>query len=225
MRKPHPCGTSHRKGTPMSTRRLLLLAPLAVLCGCATSSSQGSAPSSGAASGTGGSGGGAVEGEIVVNAAGQATSGQLKNGTLTAPKVSVLVEPKAARGKIANATVDLTLSPSEIVGQVGSNTTRLQLQQQGDQLVAKGMFAGSGSQLLLTPQKLEGQFLKCTYVLQHAGPEAGSAAGGAGGGLTYQGKRNCAGSREVPVTVSLPAGFTSLSAPEQVTLLNLVLSR
>ncbi|MBF5043101.1 hypothetical protein FGE12_11945 [Aggregicoccus sp. 17bor-14] len=227
----------------MSTRRLLLLVSLATLCGCATPSSQGASPgassggSAAPSSGTGGSGsaassasgsGAKVEGNIVVNAAGRATSGQLKDGTLTAPQVSVSVDPKAARGRIAGATVDLTLSDSEVVGQVGSNTTRLQFAQQGGQLMAKGMFAGSGSQLLLTPQKLEGQFLKCTYVLQRAGAAAGSAtggSGGAGGELSYEGKRNCAGSREVPATVSLPAGFTGLSPAEQVTLLNLVLAR
>jgi hypothetical protein len=207
----------------MSPRLSLLLAPLALLCGCATSSSSGAKASSG---GTGGSGSAVGNGNITVNAAGRATSALFEGNSLTAPNVSVAVTEDAARGRVATAPVDLTLKPGEVAGVVGQQgQTKLQVQKQGDGLVAQGKFAGSPSALLFTPQKLEGRFLQCTYVMQRAAPAAGSATGGSGGELTYEGKRNCVGSQNNAATVRLPATFTQLSAERQATILNLVLAR
>jgi hypothetical protein len=210
----------------MSPRLSLLLAPLVLLCGCATSSSSGAPASSG---GTGGSGSAVGNGNITVNAAGRSTSALFEGNSLTAPNVSVAVTEDAARGRVATAPVDLTLKKGEVVGVVGQQgQTKLQVQQQAGGLVAQGKFAGSPSALLFTPQKLEGRFLQCTYVLQRAAaPAAGTATGGSGGGgeLTYEGKRNCVGAQNNITTVRLPATFTQLSPERQATILNLVLAR
>lgn len=191
----------------------LLLLPVALLWACA-SSSKATAPS--------GAGASAVSGQIMVSAADRSTTASLKGKDLTGPQLSVSIDSKDARGSVIGAPVSLSLKESLVSGTVGASQTRLKVQPEAGGLRAEGLFAGRPASLVLSDQVLQGEFVSCSYSLRRAGVPPGSAAGGSGE-LTYEGSRNCVGARVVPVSVTLPAGFTTLSPEQQATILNLVL--
>jgi hypothetical protein len=166
-------------------------------------------------------------GDIELNVAGRATSARLAAGELTGPQINLALHERTMRGTAYGGEVDVSLKSNEVSGLFAGRLMSLQLQQQPPiGFRAQGNVAGGLSSFTFSPEFLEGSVGPCSYILRRAAPGGpGSATGGSGGALVYQGQRNCTGSRLTPTTLTLPAGFALQDGAAQAAILGVMLTR
>jgi len=135
---------------------------------------------------------------------------KLGGSDIVSPSVQLSRNGNELRGRAGNATVALKVEGDTLSGNIGGATVNLKAQMDGDTLKGKGGFAGSPSEVRLSPTELHVYLNQCTYRMKHTEGR-------------YVGKRSCDRALQPPTEVTLPDALNQYSPVERVALILLAL--
>ena len=135
---------------------------------------------------------------------------KLSGTEIVAPHVQLSRANNELRGRVGDATVAFKVEGDKLTGNIGGAPVNLKAQMDGDTLKGKGGFAGSPSEVRLSPSELHVYVNQCTYRLKHTEGR-------------YVGKRSCDLALQPPTEVTIPDALNQYSPVERVALLLLAL--
>lgn len=135
---------------------------------------------------------------------------KLSGTDIVAPHVQLSRANNELRGRIGDATVAFKVEGEKLTGNIGGAPVSLKAQMDGDTLKGKGGFAGSPSEVRLSPSELYVYVNQCTYRMKHTEGR-------------YVGKRSCDLALQPPTEVTIPDALNQYSPVERVALLLLAL--
>jgi hypothetical protein len=135
---------------------------------------------------------------------------QLSGTDIVSPSVQLSRSKNELHGRAGTSAVSLKVEGNELTGNIGVATVNLKAQMDGDTLKGKGGFAGSPSEVRLSPSELYVYINQCAYRMKRTEGR-------------YVGKRSCDLALQPPVEVTIPEAFQQYSPVERVALLLLAL--
>lgn len=135
---------------------------------------------------------------------------RLSGNDIVSPTVQLSRAGNELHGRAGSSAVTLKVEGDTLTGNIGVATVNLKAQMDGDTLKGKGGFAGSPSEVRLSPSELYVYIKNCTYRLKHTEGR-------------YVGKRSCDLALQPPTEVTIPAALNQYSPVERVALLLLAL--
>lgn len=137
---------------------------------------------------------------------------------ITSADIQLTHDGSQLRGRMFGRVVFLELGKDEVAGTVGSQHTRLTLQEREGLVEARGNFLGTLLNLRMGPQTLTASVGPCGYELK------AMSEGTAEEGTKYQGTRSCGGIPQRPVFLTLPPRLTEQGPAMTLTTVALLLT-
>ena len=134
----------------------------------------------------------------------------LTSTDIVSPSVQLSRNGNELRGRAGGATAAFKVEGDKLTGNIGGATVNLKAQMDGDTLKGEGGFAGSPSEVRLSPSELHVYLNRCTYRLKQTDGR-------------YVGKRSCDRALQPPTEVTLPEALNQYSPVERVALILLAL--
>ena len=132
---------------------------------------------------------------------------------IVGPAMQVNRYPDAMRGRVFNRPFETHWTAQEVTGQINGRPVQLHLDQQGDEVHAKGLWGGRLSDFRLSPEMIEGSVGNCGYSLRVQDN-------------LYQGFRSCHHQRvDQPVVVQLPQNLQNSPMGEKVASVSILLAQ
>lgn len=135
----------------------------------------------------------------------------LSSTDIVSPSVQLSRKDNELRGRAGQGVVALKVEGDKVTGNIGGQAVNLEARMEGDTLKGKGGFAGSPTEVRLSPSELYLYVHQCAYKLKKAEDR-------------YVGKRTCDTALRPETEVTIPDALNQFSPAERVAILLLALS-
>lgn len=102
---------------------------------------------------------------FVLRVPGAAVEAKLSNDGISGADVQVTRYEHSLRGRAYGATLELFWTEEQVSGNVGGSPVDLRVEQEGNLLRIRGLYAGRVGNFTIEPGKLNGSLGRCTYTM------------------------------------------------------------